>query len=252
MTLETDSLVRLDAYTVVERPPELRPGRPRRDWMDAHGHNGWANRCLPLAIANTSGWEVLCPVGFSVEWNGAPGTEDVIVTLDEPGWDYFAKSHFQFGTVTLDVGYLFRTDPGWALRVSSAPNSPKDGIQALDAMVETDWLPMAFTMNWRFTRPGVVRFEKGEPFCFIQPTPHLHLDAIQPKVMKLQDNPDLNAEYCAWAESRNDFIARRSSGDPAALKEEWQKFYHLGTTPTGFVAEGHVSRRRLRLPEVAG
>ena len=49
-------------------------------------------------------------------------------------------------------------------------NRPKDGIAALSGIIETDWSPYSFTMNWMFTRPGTpVRFEKGEPYCHIFP-----------------------------------------------------------------------------------
>ena len=33
-------------------------------------------------------------------------------------------------------------------------NRPKDGIAALPGIIETDWSPYSFTMNWMFTRPG--------------------------------------------------------------------------------------------------
>ena len=33
-------------------------------------------------------------------------------------------------------------------------------LQPLAGVVETDWLPFPFTMNWLFTQPGRVRFEK--------------------------------------------------------------------------------------------
>jgi len=28
-------------------------------------------------------------------------------------------------------------------------------------VIETDWLPDPFTMNWQMTRPGTVRFREG-------------------------------------------------------------------------------------------
>jgi hypothetical protein len=49
-------------------------------------------------------------------------------------------------------------------------NRPKDGIAALSGIIETDWSPYSFTMNWIITRPDTpVRFEKGEPYCHIFP-----------------------------------------------------------------------------------
>ena len=40
--------------------PRIVPGRPQRAWMDAF-HDRHAYRCLPLTMANTTGWEILSP-----------------------------------------------------------------------------------------------------------------------------------------------------------------------------------------------
>ena len=44
----------------------------------------------------------------------------------------------------------------WAM---GPPNHVKDGIQPLVGLVETDWLPFPFTMNWHLhpARPGALR-----------------------------------------------------------------------------------------------
>ena len=65
---------------------------------------------------------------------------------------------------------LFRTEPGYDLMVQG-PDQPAQGwIAPLTGIIETDWAPYTFTMNWMFTRPGqVVRFEAGEPFCHFFP-----------------------------------------------------------------------------------
>src|SRR3954449_12981067 len=41
----------------------------RRDWMD-DTPNKFAYRCLPLTIANQTGWFVYNPVGFTAVWTG--------------------------------------------------------------------------------------------------------------------------------------------------------------------------------------
>jgi len=41
------------------------------------------------------------------------------------------------------------------------PNWPKDGVYPLSGLVETDWLPFPFTMNWQMTRAGSVSFSAG-------------------------------------------------------------------------------------------
>ena len=153
--------MQLECFPMNSRPPDIVPGRPQRAWMesflDRHPY-----RCLPLTMANTTGWEVLCPVGFTAEWNGGTHQNDITLTPDHPYPEFadFAKSHFSHGVVTFHPGYLFRTEPGWDMWCGGPPNHIKDGIQPLVGVVETDWLPFPFTMNWVFTRPGRIRFEK--------------------------------------------------------------------------------------------
>jgi hypothetical protein len=66
----------LECYPTTERPPEIVPGRIERDWMDAFAARH-AYRCLPLNMANTSGWELLTPVAFTAEWNGGLTQADI-------------------------------------------------------------------------------------------------------------------------------------------------------------------------------
>ena len=40
------------------RYPTIVPAAANREWMDVET-NGWANRCLPLRIANQAGWFLL-------------------------------------------------------------------------------------------------------------------------------------------------------------------------------------------------
>ena len=101
------------------------------------------------------------PCSFSATWTGGNLTSDIqIRPLGDPARvDSRVVSHFGHGVLTFHTGYLFRTSPGWALWCRGAPNTVKHGIVPLDGLVETDWLPFPFTMNWRFTRPGTVRFD---------------------------------------------------------------------------------------------
>ena len=86
-------------------------------------------------------------------WNGRPGLDDIkIRTLD--GSTPPAISHFGSGVLTFGVACVFRTDPGWNLMAMGPPNRPKPGIQALTGVIETDWAPYSFTMNWIFTEPN--------------------------------------------------------------------------------------------------
>ena len=68
----------------------------------------------------------------------------------------------------------------------------------LEGVVETDWLPFPFTMNWRFTAPGAVRYEAGEAICFVTLLPHGVLDAVAPRIGVITDDPALQAVYFYW------------------------------------------------------
>jgi hypothetical protein len=242
----------LECYpTEPEWLPRIVPGRPQRAWMDSFADRH-AYRCLPLTMANTTGWEILCPGGFSATWNGGPRSDDITLKGD-PGFgglDRFVRSHFTRGIITLHPGYLFRTPPGWSMWTTGAPNHIKDGIQALTGLVETDWLPFPFTMNWMFTRPGTIRFEKGEPFCFITVAQDKALAEVDFVQRKLEDNPDLNGQYEAWFAQRDAFNQKIADRDPAALKEAWQRFYFKGEIPddAGPQPTDHVNKRRLKSP----
>ena len=133
--------------------------------------------------------------------------------------------------------------------VTGPVNRQKDGIGALTGIVETDWLPFPFTMNWRFTRPGTVRFDKDEPVCVLFPVRKGALEATQPEIRNIDDNADLMREYQAWKESRTDFISKLRSGHAETIKRAWQRFYFKGVKPTGAAAvPQHTSKMRAADP----
>lgn len=209
--------------------PLIRPAEPTRPWMDATPE-AFAYRCLPLNIANAHGWEILTPVGFSAYWRGGAATSDVIIRSDAGMPAASAPvSLFGQGTFTIHIQALFRTPPGWNLLAGGSPNSAKDGIAPLSGVIETDWSPYTFTMNWRFTRRNHwVRFEAGEAICFIQPAPRGALEQMNPKFVALKDNPDAARQFAAWSESRNSFQAKVAQKPPSSGADQWQKRYYRG------------------------
>jgi uncharacterized protein DUF6065 len=209
--------------------PLIRPAEPTRPWMDRTPES-FAYRCLPLNIANAHGWEILTPAGFEAYWRGGSSTADVIVRPDVGMPSSSAPvSLFGQGTFTIHVQALFRTPPGWNLLAGGSPNSAKDGVAPLSGVIETDWAPYTFTMNWRFTRRNHwVRFEAGEPICFIQPAQRDALERMNPKFVPLSDNPDAARQFAAWSESRNSFQAKVAEKAPSAPTDQWQKRYYRG------------------------
>ena len=238
--------MKLTAYVVDGMTLDIRPAPLERGWMDATNEH-FAYRCLPLNIANAYGWEVLNPCGFNATWSGGPGLEAITIIAD-PGGRSPPISHFGNATLTFHIPCLFRTEKGVDLMVQGPINRPKDGISALSGIIETDWAPYTFTMNWIFTRPGVgVRFEQGEPICHIFPLKRGELEDVQPEIRQLSEDPELNAQYDIWTTSRSQFNVDLKQAGSTAQAEKWQKLYYRGVSPDGQgpSAEGHRTRLRL-------
>ena len=245
---------RLEAFRLHETAPPLVPGAANRAWMDAFTDRH-AYRCLPLSIANALGWDVLCPTTIEIAWNGGPAIEDLTVRALEPmphnvPLDHFARSNFSRGIVTLHTGYLFRTPPGWNLLASGPFNQPKTNIYPLTGIMESDWLPYPFTMNWQMTAPGTARFERGEAFCTVMPVPKHYLEDWDVAVHALSDDPVLDAEHQTFRQEREQFMRRVGEKDPEAIRQAWQRHYFVGRHPDGTKVEQHVHKVRLNEPRL--
>ncbi len=236
--------MKLEAYVMDGHNLNIHPAPLHREWMN-NTHQRHAYRCLPLNIANAFGWEILCTDGFTAEWNG--GTQLVDLKVNS---DFFpiSASHFGHGILTFYVPCLFRTDFGVNLMAQGPTNYPKDGIAPLSGVIETDWAPYTFTMNWIFTRPGRIRFEKDEPFCHVFPVNCTQLENIRPKLCPLSTNPELKSEFDTWSASRNKFNEDLKEPGTEAREKGWQKGYYKGQVPSGDKVECE-HRTKLRLKE---
>lgn len=248
----TSDLPTLTAYHIPGRAElEMVPAQRWRDWMEATDER-WPNRCLPLLMANESAWWMLNPCGFTVEWDGGTTEASLRLALDEPDLrDPLVVNMFGYGIVTWTVPYLFRTDPGWNLLARGPANLPKDGICALEGLVETDWATATFTMNWKVTRPHrPVRFEKGEPFCAIVPQRRDELESFSPRKDSLANRRELEQGYRDWERSRDRQIALKFVSRYGTIDGfdpwGWEKDYFKGQTHNGEEAPGHQTKRRLR------
>ena len=238
--------MRLTAYKLPGESATLRPGVAGREWMDMTGDR-FAYRCLPLTTANAHGWELLCPASFEAHWNGGPSPKDItIVPIGRPS--PFAMSHFGHGVITFHTGYVFRTEEAHSLYVTGPVNRPKDGATALTGIVETDWLPYPFTMNWVFTTPGgPVIFEEGEPFCHIFPVRRALVEEVTPVMRSIADDPELQARYEQWSGSRAKFNHELPIEGSAAREQKWQKNYTRGQHPDGEKGtDDHRTRLQVR------
>jgi hypothetical protein len=244
--------VKLICYPTSGEPPKIRPAMTERGWMDATPQS-FAYRCLPLTIANTHGWEILTPCTFAAVWSG--GKELEAIRIKTAGPAHLAPiSHFGSGVLTFHVTALFRTEPGINLWVTGPVNRPKDGIAPLSGVIETDWAPYTFTMNWLFTRPGQsVRFQEGEPFCFFFPLMRDMVESVEPEIRDLASDPDVASEHRAWSEGRAGFNRDLETPGSAASAAKWEKAYYRGLRPDGTDgSDDHRIKLRLRPFKGAG
>ncbi len=152
---------------------------------------------------------------------------------------------FGQGVLTFHVMGIFRTPPGWNLWIGGPPNQPKDAIAPLSGIVETDWSPFTFTMNWQFTRPGqTVRFEPNETFATIFPIERGAVERFEPRFAPLASDPELERQFHAWSAARDAFHLRMQSEPPANPADKWQKHYYRGVDIEG---RAHVADHKPKL-----
>jgi hypothetical protein len=220
----------------------------QREWMNATTER-FANHCLPLLMANQSGWLVLNSCAFVATWNGSDGNDSVELEYLTGAPPYPASSHFGYGIITWHIPYLFRTPPGFNLLVRGPANMPKDGVAPLEGLVETDWAVATFTMNWKITRPRVpIPFDAGEPICMLVPQRRADLNAFAPSLRHLAAEPDLSDEYGRWSSSRMAYYRQQPANaeEELAKERDWQRHYFRGRSPGRTVAPEHLTRFRLR------
>jgi Family of unknown function (DUF6065) len=235
----------LGAYALSDNPQPLVVAPPNRDWMDATSHRH-AYRCLPIAVANTYGWQLLLPDDVTAEWSGGVGRADVTVTCVRP---YQAVSNFARGVLTFDVSYIFRTPKDFHLLVTGPSNTFKDGIAPMTAIIESDWLPYSFTFNYQFTRPGRVHWKAGEPYAQICVVPAGAQENVQPIIRRLADNSKLMDDHEAWRARRASLLAAIAAGDQAAVRRAVDRDYYIGRYADGTPAPaGHTIKCRLKAP----
>ena len=189
------------------RPPDdwvLEPAPTRRDWMDQTQGKA-ANRCLPLTMANQAGWVIRCPVRFKATWNGK--TEPAGTTLEFPEQEKLyapqITKYFGSGIITFSLPWLFRTSEPYGMLVRGPTNFFMQDVAPLDGLVETNWAPYTFTMNWKIMKPRTaVWFRKGDPICMIVPFQMELLEQVQPRIASLDSDPELRDEFNLWVHTR--------------------------------------------------
>jgi len=284
----------LTAYAVAPDPAALGRLPPKRGWMD-RTHDGHAYYCLPLVMANQTGWSIACPRDVLAVWNGGPMPDDLrlydprallgrdargmvsrvmrwllgmdgerIATLSPTRAWLFAllmglrrvrdcgtlvraaldtadcQAHFGYGVITFRPHWLFRTTEGHNLWVRGPANGDKDGALPLEGVVETDWLPYTFTMNWKMTRSRFpVLFRAGEPICSLVPYPRGYIETFDASTASIEADPELLRRYGAWHEAREGHKQRAQQTGATPRMAGSDKRYLRGRDTDGVAYDAH-------------
>jgi hypothetical protein len=242
----------LIGFITRENAPQISPAPVSRTWMSklSQTRKGWPNRCLPMLIANQSGWELRNPCAFTATWFGQETGADVMIVPDKrDASQLLPVSHFGSGILTWNLPLLFRTPAGYNLLVRGPANYPKDGACPLEGIVETDWASASFSMSWKLTRKLMpVRFEVDEPICMIVPQRRTELEEFAPELRRIESDEDLQRKHEFFLRSRDaakqvEQVARVAAGEQV----EWQGDYTRGGHTDGEAGTpDHQTRLHLR------
>jgi hypothetical protein len=158
----------------------------------------------------------------------------------------FASSMFGYGILTISIPFLFRLPPLRNLMVHGPANFFKDGAAPLEGLVEVDWMPYTFTMNWKITRARRrIRFARGEPVCMLTPVPRGELNQFRGEIRNLQSKPELLEGYTLWRQQR---VAREKERmeTGANHRQGVQGHYIRGKGYLGESASGHQTKLSLK------
>jgi hypothetical protein len=144
-----------------------------------------------------------------MEWDGTEPSAGLKIwpteELTEVQKHFLPSSHFGSGVVTFHAEFMFWTEEKISIITKGPANMPKHGIQSLEGVIETDWLPYPFTMNWKMTAKNTrVRFERGEPIAQIIPYPADTISNMEPeiRILSAETNPELWAKYEDYRKKR--------------------------------------------------
>lgn len=229
-----------------DSPMQIIASPSTRPWMDDTSQK-FAYRCLPLLIANQSGWLILNSHMVKAVWTGEADVSSLSLEYPNGKGRYMGVSHFGHGIITWSLPYLFRTPPGYNLLVRGPSNAPKDGVAPLEGVVETDWATTTFTMNWKMTRSHhPITFEEGEPICMIVPQRRGELESFHPEIRHIQTDTNTNTSYKHWAHNREQFLEELKIPGSEAFNMLWQKDYFQGKYPDGTRHSEHQLKLHLR------
>lgn len=212
----------------------IKPSNVKRQWMDET--KGFAYRCIPLNIANEYGWVCHLPASFTATWDGGYGPESVKIINHGDGPENYCRSHFGYGIITISQDFIIKTPENISIYVRGLTNTGYENIYPLDGLIETDWLPFSFTMNYKFLKPGSVTFKKGDPIFMFFPVDRNFIESFNVYEKPMSSNKELYENYNKYGNSRQDHLDNKIAKP--------QRFYANGSIVD---AKASIKNHKIRL-----
>ena len=137
------------------------------------------------------------------------------------------------------VPYLFRTPPGFNLLRSRPRQLAKDGVCALDGLVETDWAvdrALHDELELHASRHPI-SFAKASRSALVVPQRRGELARFDPSTAPFESDEETHRQHVAWARSRHEISVKKFLGEFSADFQEylkaWETQYFKGIYPTG-------------------
>ena len=236
-------------YNIEDRPLIIKPGQRQRQWMD-DTPGSFAYRCLPLSMANMTGWDIFASDDFIISWDGTQDQRGLNIHHPNNKSGYITST-FGSGIFTVHTGMLFKTEKEWDMLVTGSPNHTVSWADPLAGVVETWWNDFTFTMNWKLHTAGTYMWNIETPLCRVLPIPAEY--DIVTEVIDLKDDAEKQAAYQQWADDRTRIVEEIDqvystgvdgetvkAGQP---KTEWEKNYYTGKRKNGEMISGHKIKR---------
>lgn len=219
---------------------KIEKASPKRVWMDAT-QSHFAYRCLPLTIANMLGYHIFIKSEVAAEWDGRSETDAIKIISDNTN---SASSIFGHGILTFHIDWLVTTDDDQNTIITGPHNHFIKNAHALTGVYETDWAPFSFTMNWKISNPGRVKFGTDDPICHIYTIPRGHVESEPIYIRPLSENQELYKQYSDFDKSRAEFIKRDEN------QKGWQKHYFKGNYANGQKCPITNHQTKINMPEI--
>jgi len=201
----------------VEKTPgcifEINPMSIKRDWMDATSENH-AYRCFPVTQANVVGYSLSCKEDIEFIWDGVNDQTPDRVQIFNPERAYSGRGQ---SSISLDTGFIFKTDPDVSMFAINPVNYFSDEFETMSSLISTSFYdnPFPLALKAKVANKRIV-IKAGTPVATIIP---ISLTQLNNTTINIVDYRD---------EDRKRVEANISYGEAAQVLNsagEWTDWY---------------------------